>query len=128
MFCENLKICGVVINGNHIGRTIGFRTANICFPENLDKVENGVYLVKVKYNEKIYFGISNCGIKPTVSSKNEYLVEVHIFDFDKDIYGENIEVEFLKMIRKEKKFNSISELQQQIENDIKTAKKMFSEM
>ena len=128
MPCENLKICGIVINGNHIGRTMGFRTANIYFPKNFNKIENGVYLVKIKYNEKIYFGISNCGVKPTVSNKDEYLVEVHIFDFNKDIYGESIEIEFLRMIRKEKKFSSILELQKQIENDVKTAKKMFGEM
>ena len=119
-----ILIKGKVIYGNQIGRTIGFRTANILyFNKNIKK---GVYMVKVKYNSIWYNGIANYGTKPTVSNKNEYSLEVNIFDFDKNIYNEEIEVLLMDKLRDEIKFNSLNELKSQIETDVKEAKRKFT--
>ena len=105
---------GIVIEGNQIGRTIGFRTANIIFPDELIELPHGVYSVETTYGQ----GIANFGTRPTVNGKGT-LLEVHILDFDKDIYGQNLTVEFNKMIRAEKKFSSLNALKNQINKDIK---------
>lgn len=104
---------GTVIKGNQIGRTIGFKTANIIYPGELINLPFGVYSVDTEYGK----GIANFGTRPTVDGKG-VLLEVHILDFDEDIYGKNITVEFNKMIRSEKKFSSLEELKQQINKDI----------
>ena len=104
---------GIVIEGNQIGRTIGFRTANIIFPDELIELPHGVYSVETTYGQ----GIANFGTRPTVNGKGT-LLEVHILDFDKDIYGQNLTVEFNKMIRAEKKFPSLDALKNQIKIDI----------
>ena len=117
MLGYKFSISGVVVKGQQIGRKIGFRTANINYPNELIELPYGVYSVTVKYAKNNYKGIANFGIRPTVNGSNAIL-EVHILDFDKDIYGENIEVFFNKMIRKEQKFNSLDELKTQIKSDI----------
>ena len=104
---------GIVIEGNQIGRTIGFRTANLIFPDELIELPHGVYSVETTYGQ----GIANFGTRPTVNGKGT-LLEVHILDFDKDIYGQNLTVEFNKMIRAEKKFPSLDALKNQIKIDI----------
>ncbi len=105
---------GIVIEGNQIGRTIGFRTANLIYPDELIELPHGVYSVETNYGT----GIANFGTRPTVNGKGT-LLEVHILDFDKDIYGQNLTVEFNKMIRAEKKFSSLNALKNQINKDIK---------
>lgn len=104
---------GTVIKGQQIGRTIGFRTANLIYPDELIELSHGVYSVETNFGK----GIANFGTRPTVSGKGT-LLEVHILDFDKDIYGETLSVEFKKMIRTEKKFPSLDALKKQIYNDI----------
>ena len=104
---------GIVISGNQIGRTIGFRTANLIYPDELIELPHGVYSVETTYGQ----GIANFGTRPTVNGKGT-LLEVHILDFDKDIYGQNLTVEFNKMIRAEKKFPSLDALKNQIKIDI----------
>lgn len=107
---------GYVIYGNRIGRTIDFPTVNIrC--EGKVKVPFGVYGVKVYANGEEYFGIANFGVKPTVSNSGEVLLEAHLFDCDKDLYGAYIKAELLKFIRPEKKFDSLEELKEQIKKD-----------
>ena len=117
MLGYNFGITGEVIKGQQIGRTIGFRTANLIYPPELIDLPFGVYETAVRYAGKIYRGIANFGVRPTVNGKGA-LLEVHLLEFDKDIYGENITVEFIKMIRKEKKFASLDELKKQITKDI----------
>lgn len=107
-----------VIKGEQLGRTLGFKTANIIYPENIADIKNGVYGANVIYQNKKYKGILNLGVKPTVSNLNKRILEVNIFDFDKDIYNEKITVEFEEKIRDEKKFSSVEELKIQIEKDI----------
>ena len=119
MLGRNFIIKGVVIKGQQIGRTIGFRTANLVYPPELIDLPFGVYSVIVNYNSKQYKGIANFGVRPTVNGSGA-LLEVHILDFDKDIYGETLEVEFRKMIRREQKFESLDSLKQQIKSDIKS--------
>ena len=118
MLGYNFTISGEVIKGQQLGRKIGFRTANLMYPPELIDLPFGVYSVIVHYQNAVYRGITNFGIRPTVSNTNQYSLETHILDFDRDIYGENIAVEFLKMIRLEKKFASIEELKKQIKDDI----------
>lgn len=118
MLGYNFTISGEVIKGQQLGRKIGFRTANLMYPPELIDLPFGVYSVIVHYQNAVYRGITNFGIRPTVSNTNQCSLETHILDFDRDIYGENIAVEFLKMIRLEKKFASIEELKKQIKDDI----------
>lgn len=118
MLGYNFTIKGEVVKGQQLGRKIGFRTANLVYPCELIDLPFGVYSVNVRYGELIYKGISNFGIRPTVSNSKQCSLETHILDFDKDIYGEEISVEFLKMIRAERKFTSLSELKAQIGEDI----------
>ena len=109
---------GVVVAGNRLGRTIGFPTANMQLYEPLKLVPgNGVYFVKVRTLEKEYFGMCNIGCRPTVGTGNSRTIETHIFDFDEDIYGLDLEVTFLSRIREEVRFDSLDELRVQLEKD-----------
>lgn len=108
-----------VVEGEKLGRELGFKTANLIYPDDLVEVGRGVYKVKVEYGGNIYDGVANYGLRPTVSEDKKPTLEVHILNFDKDIYGEKIKVNFLKKIRDEKKFNSLDELKAQIQKDVK---------
>lgn len=115
----NYTISGTVIEGRRIGRTIGFPTANIkpAFSHKLIPC-NGVYAVEVKSDNEIYPGMMSIGSNPTVNSDVTFRsIEVHILNFDKDIYGGNISVSFRKRLRDEKKFNSLTELTDQMRLD-----------
>jgi len=112
------SISGKVVKGNELGRTIGFPTANVKYPENLIKMPYGCYKTTLKIKDNIYKSITNVGVKPTVEKKAAPLLETHILNFDKNIYGQEIEIYFERFIRPEKKFNSIDELKSQIINDI----------
>ena len=118
MLGYNFTISGKVVRGQQLGRKIGFRTANLIYPPELIDLPFGVYSVLVHYEGRQYKGITNFGIRPTVSDSHSCSLETHILDFDKDIYGQKISVEFLKMIRQEKKFDSIDDLKAQIFLDI----------
>lgn len=116
---RNYGFCGIVVEGNKLGRTIGFATANISLFENHKLIpQNGVYAVKVKLKEYNHYfnGMLNIGFRPTVNGSN-LTIEVHILDFDKDIYGQTIEIECLERIRDESKFDSIDMLKNQLEKD-----------
>ena len=119
MLGRNFIIEGTVIKGRQIGRTIGFRTANILYPLELIDIPFGVYSVLVNYASQTYQGIANFGVRPTVNGQGA-LLEVHIIDFERDIYGEVLEVKFIKMLRTERKFDSLDSLKQQISRDIKS--------
>ena len=85
----------------------------------------GVYASRTCVGGKSYPSITNIGTKPTVSSENSVLAETHIFDFDRDLYGEKIAVELIKFVRPEQRFSSTDELKLAIESDIKTVKSLF---
>ena len=116
------SISGLVVKGRQLGRTINFPTANLeldgkyLLPET-----NGVYVTKIKVNNKIYKSVTNIGYNPTVSDeKNRKFIETHILDFDEDIYGEKIEIYFYEFLRKEQKFESFDHLKEQLKLDKKT--------
>ena len=118
MLGYNYSLHGVVVAGNRLGRTIGFPTANMQLYEPLKLVPgNGVYFVKVRTLEKEYFGMCNIGCRPTVATGNARTIETHIFDFDEDIYGLDLEVTFISHIRDEVCFGSLDELRVQLEKD-----------
>ena len=107
-----------VVDGQHLARKFGFSTANQIFPRKKAIMRYGVYRVRVKIGKKIFNGISNVGMRPTVNS-SLLCAETHIFDFEGDLYGKYITVEFLEFIRPEQKFDSIEALEAQIKKDIK---------
>jgi len=107
---------GKVITGNSIGRTLNFPTANISLSHKIN-IKDGVYAVWVLFKDKFYKGALNIGT-PLTFGKNERKIEVHILDFDKEIYGENLKIFFVKKIRDEKIFSSFEKLENQIKKDI----------
>jgi riboflavin kinase/FMN adenylyltransferase len=115
------SLSGEVVHGRQIGRTIGFPTANLKYDENFILPKIGVYYTKIRVNNNMYKGITSVGKNPTVKGKN-LTIETHILDFNEDIYGKKIEVDFIKRIREEKKFNSLEELKEQLEIDKAFAK------
>ena len=122
MLGYNFQISGKIIEGQKLGRQIGFRTANMIYPQELIDLPFGVYATNAYIGNRKYKAITNFGIRPTVSSKNICTVETHILEFNEDIYGENIQVEFIDMIRKEQNFSSVDILKSQIKKDIETRK------
>jgi len=129
--CNNLLnhpyfIMGEVVDGKKIGRVIGFPTVNIIPPKYKLLPPDGVYITKVLYNGKLFNGITNIGKNPTVGGI-ERTVETFLFDFEREIYGENIIVYFFDNIRKEIKFNSVEELKNQISVDRQKAIIKFKE-
>lgn len=113
-----------VVTGQKKGRTIGFPTANIIYPEQLIKIPQGVYCAKVEYAKNLYDAVLNFGLKPTLTDAVEPVLEVHILDFNKDIYGQKIKIYPLRYLRAEKKFSSIEELKNSITKDIKESKRV----
>ncbi len=117
------SIEGMVKKGRQLGKKIGFPTANIDIKDYII-AKTGVYAVKVKKygTNKFIRGIANLGYRPTFNQK-KILLEVHLFNFSKNLYNKYLTVNFLKFIRKEKKFKNVSELKKQIKIDISKAKK-----
>ena len=114
-------ISGKVIEGKKIGRTLGFPTANIQINESYKLLpKNGVYIVSSEINDILYFGMMNIGNNPTLG-ENEQSIEVHYFDMSENIYNKKLKISILEHIRDEQKFNSLTELQAQLEKD-----KLFS--
>ena len=118
----NFSIDGNVVEGKSRGKKIGFPTANIKVAENYKIIpKNGVYFVSCKIRNVQKFGMMNIGFNPTFGNK-KLTIEVNIFDFEQDVYGENVRIEFIKFIRNEIKFQNIDELIKQIKIDRETCK------
>ena len=113
-------LAGKVIHGAKLGRTIGFPTANIKYPQNIVKLPFGAYCAEVDGKR----AVMNWGMKPTVNNTVEPIVEVHILDFNDDLYDKNIKIEVIKQIRAEQKFNNLDELKKQIEKDVEECLKL----
>ena len=111
------SISGKVIHGNKLAREIGFPTANIHMFHNRPPLK-GVFAVKLGGN----FGVANLGTRPTIGGISKLHLEVHLFNFSDDVYGQHVHVTFLKKIRDELKFNGIHELKKQIPIDIEKVK------
>jgi len=119
-----VSILGTVIRGVSLARKLGFPTANIN-PHHEVIPPHGVYAVRIIFNGRKFNGICYIGCRPTFLSKSEN-VEVYIFNFNKNIYGKYLEIQFLREIREEKRFASASSLIEQIKKDILTSQRMFS--
>ena len=118
------SILGCVVHGEARGRQLGFPTANISLPHMWNLLPNGVYAVTVVYQRQLYKGVANIGNNPTFEG-TERRLEVHIFNFSKEIYGEEIMVSFYIHIRNEQKFSSISSLTIQMKHDQKMSMELL---
>ena len=116
---------GIVVKGKQLGSTIGIPTANIELNQQTELPRFGVYAVKINVNSQVYLGCMNIGINPTVDSNGQTKIEIHILDFDKNIYDQQVSFELIDFIRDEKKFNSVEELKFQITTDIAEIKNNF---
>jgi riboflavin kinase/FMN adenylyltransferase len=110
-------LAGRVVEGDRIGRQLGFPTANLDVA-GLELPPFGVYAVRVHHKDLDYLGALNIGIRPTVSNESAFRFEVHLLDFEGDLYGCELKVEFIHRLRPEKKFGSVDALREQIGRDI----------
>jgi riboflavin kinase/FMN adenylyltransferase len=110
-------VFGRVVPGRKLGRELGFPTANL-ETDGFQLPPDGVYAVLVRIGEKAFAGVANLGVRPTVSRGDKRMLEVHLLAFEGDLYGLEIEVEFLRFVREEKKFGSMEELRAQIGRDV----------
>lgn len=114
---RNYGMSGIVVKGKQLGRTIGFPTANIQVSEEHKLIpENGVYIINAFYGGNQFNGMLNIGVRPTVDGLTR-TIEANLFDFDKEIYGEELKVELLEYLRPEQKFDGLQQLVKQIEID-----------
>jgi len=112
------ELTGEVVKGDQIGQTINFPTANLNLKEDYKLIPcTGVYAVKVNIDGSEFSGMLNIGFRPTITNQGEKRIEVNIFDFNKDIYGQTVTLKFVKMIRKEKTFANLEELKNQLTKD-----------
>jgi len=124
MLGRDYTILGTVKAGDKLGKKLGYPTANLSahseqFPPN------GVYLVEARIQGVFYHGVVNLGYRPTISSgKSERVLEIYLLDFDRDIYGQNVEVRFVRYLRPERKFDSLEALVGQIELDVRQAREL----
>ena len=124
MLGRDYTILGTVVPGDELGKKLGYPTANLSahseqFPPN------GVYLAEAWIHGVLYHGVVNLGYRPTVSSgKSERVLEVYLLDFDRDIYGEDVEVRFARYLRPEQKFDSMEALVRQIELDVQQVREL----
>lgn len=124
--CYHLR--GTVVHGEKRGRTIGFPTANLQLEDRFVIPAKGVYAVRALYNEQVLPGVMNVGVKPTFhEGETTPSFEVHLFDFNGDLYGLQLTVELVSFIRPERKFDSIQALVDQISADAETAKKLLQD-
>ena len=125
MLGREYTILGTVEEGSHVGRSLGFPTANLSahseqFPPN------GVYVAEAQFDGKVFRGVVNLGVRPTVvNSSPQRVLEFHLFDFDRDLYGKDMEVRFLRYLRPEQKFDNLGALRAQIARDVAKAREIF---
>lgn len=120
------SITGDIVEGSRLGREIGFPTANI-EPHHEAIPPNGIYAVRVDVAGERKNGTLNIGVRPTVTEEKKRTIEVHIMDFYRDIYNEEIEVTFVERLRDEKKFPSVEALTDQIKKDVEKARRVLVE-
>jgi riboflavin kinase / FMN adenylyltransferase len=117
-------VLGDVVKGRQLGRTLGFPTANLNTHVEL-LPEPAVYAVRATVAGSSYRGVANLGTRPTVDAEDAIVLEVHLFDFSGDLYGKQMEVEFVHHLRSQKKFESIDALKQQIASDAALARSLL---
>ncbi len=125
---HSYSVCGRVAHGDKRGRTIGYPTANIIMFRKNTPV-SGVFAITMTGIDDLEFeGIANVGTRPTVAGSSKVILEAHLFDFDKEIYGRYVEVHFKQKIRDEMCFQSLEQLKAQIEKDVAKTKEIFAEI
>nr|HPQ95201.1 riboflavin biosynthesis protein RibF [Thiolinea sp.] len=118
------RLCGRVRHGDRRGRTIGFPTLNLVMPDNL-ALAHGVYVLQVHgLGDRVYGGVGNLGLRPTVNGMGNRL-EVHVFDFSAQVYGQHVSIEPLAFLRPEHRFPSFEALRQQIAQDAAQARSLL---
>src|SRR5881409_2534087 len=124
MLGREYTILGTVVSGDNRGKKIDFPTANLS-AHNEQFPPNGVYFAEARLEGVAYTGVVNLGYRPTVSSsKTERILEIHLLDFDRDIYGKDLELRFIRYLRPEKKFENVDALVHQIERDVQQAREL----
>ncbi len=113
----NFFVYGTVVKGEQLARKLGYPSANIEYPEDKIQTTHGVYYVTIEVDGRLYNGILNHGFAPTITNEQKLKTEVHILDFDKNIYGEKIKISFVTKIRNQMRFESIEKLQAQLLRD-----------
>ncbi len=128
MLGRDYSVCGRVAHGDKRGRTLGYPTANIeMFRKNTPIV--GVYAVTMTgIDGRDYAGVANVGTRPTVDGSSKVILETHLFDFNREIYGAYVEVHFKRKLRDEMRFQSLQQLKQQIAYDVSRARKIFADL
>jgi riboflavin kinase/FMN adenylyltransferase len=116
-----------VVAGDRRGRTLGFPTANLC-TENELMPPHGVYATTVTWRGEVRASVTNIGVRPTVDQSGRTTVETHVFDFDRDLYGESIRVSFVQRLRDERFFESLDALKGQIAADCERARLLFDRL
>ena len=125
LLSRNYRIYGQVVHGNHLGRTLGYPTANIEYDDyHIPKL--GVYAVGILFQKKWYYGMANIGHNPTINYQEKPRLEIYIFDFNQDLYGKHVAVEFYDYIRSEKKFASKDDLIIQLNDDDHNIRKLLN--
>ncbi len=129
MLGRHYSLSGMVVHGNKLGRTLGYPTANVN-PFDPDQIipAVGIYAIQVVHNDIKYGAMLSIGYNPTVTDKKELRIEANIFDFDKEVYGDNIELIFVKKLRNEQKFNSLDELKEQLHKDKQDTLSVISDL
>ena len=123
---QEFAISGEVIKGNKIGGELGYHTANLDL-QDFVQPKFGVYAVKILINGKYHKAVANIGVRPTMTDAKTEMLEIHIFDFKSEIYGELVTVKFIDFVRHEKKFATSEELTNQIANDCSRAQEILAE-
>ena len=119
------NICGRVIKGDQLGRTLGYPTANVRIKHNRLPL-SGIFAVQVHgVGSRVVRGVASLGVRPTVKVKGEALLEVYLFEFDQDIYGRHLKVDFLHKLRDEEKYSDLETLRLQIGRDVQNTRDFF---
>ncbi len=119
------SVTGTVEHGRHLGSTLGFPTVNVPWPAQKIQPRRGVYVTRTKLDGVWYPGISNIGVKPTVSTGDSILIESCLFGYSGDAYGQNVTTRLMDFIRPEQKFENVTELKTQVAHDIQQGKQYF---
>lgn len=122
---ETYYVGGYVAHGKKLGRTIGFPTVNLLPPDEKCLPPFGVYFSEVRIEGKVHHGMTNIGLRPTVSNNGQVSVETYIYDFDEDLYGKYLEIALLTFHRKEQKFSGVDALHRQLDLDLEAGRNYF---
>jgi riboflavin kinase/FMN adenylyltransferase len=125
---EHYYVGGFVEHGKKLGRTIGFPTVNLLPPSEKCLPPNGVYFSEVKIDGQIFNGMTNIGLRPTVSDNGQISVETYIYDLDADLYGKYLEISLLTFHRKEQRFAGVEALKAQLDQDLEAGRNFFESL